>query len=391
MNSDKYKKCFENIEINGNTRKNILTSLNKQDLSWPFGVTKEFEEKVGQFLNVKYSLAHCNGTSAMYSAMYAVGVGENTEVICPTYTFWASIAPAINLGAQVVFCDINKDDLLIKVDTIKDHITPRTKAIVVPHLWGRFGEIDKLKKICKEYDHKIFIIEDASHCFGARYRENFLGTLGDVGIFSLQAGKTLVAGEGGLLVTNNFEIYDSAVYLGHYERIKFLTGTKYMRYSMTGGGYKFRIHPLASALALSQLDNIKKRLQMLSKLMLYYESKLEQIPQVQTFNRKHKDFIEGGRFGLRVVIQIDTEQKLKFLEECNENGLCVENEYIPLLHEEEFFIKNKARNIGKNVFKETRKLHNYLVSLPVFYNGDYAIIDSYTEKFKKILKRYTNK
>lgn len=389
MNNDKYKKYFKNIEITGAMKKRIFASLNKQDLSWPFGVTKEFEEKINQFLNVKYTLAHCNGTSAMYSAMHAVGVGKNTEVICPTYTFWASIAPAINLGAQVVFCDINKNDLLIKVNAIKDHITPKTRAIVIPHLWGRFGEINKLKKICKGYDQKIFIIEDASHCFGAKHGKKFLGTLGDVGIFSLQAGKTLVAGEGGILVTNNFKIYDSAVYLGHYERIKFLAGTQYSKYSKTGGGYKFRIHPLASSLALSQLDNIEKKLKMHNKLMSYYESKLECIPQIQTFKKEYKNFIPGGHFGLRVAINIDMEQKLKFIDECNKSGLRVENEYIPLLHNEEFFIKNKARNIGKNVFKGTQKFHNFLVSLPIFHNGDYAIIDSYIEEFRNILERYT--
>jgi len=360
-------------------------------LSWPFGVTKKFEERISQFLNVKYALAHCNGTSAMYSAMHAVGVGKNTEVICPTYTFWASITPAINLGAQVVFCDIREDDLLIKIDTIKDHITSKTKAIIVPHLWGRLGRIDKLRELCKKYDRKIFIIEDASHCFGAKYGYNFLGTLGDVGIFSLQAGKPLVAGEGGILVTNNFAIYDSAVYLGHYERIETLVGTKYSKYSKTGGGYKFRIHPLASAIALSQLESIEKRLLSQNKLMQYYESMLKCIPQIQTFKKEHHNFVPGGHFGLRIALKNSIKQKLRFVEECNMNGLKIENEYIPLLHKEKFFIKNNARNTGDNFFIRTQKLHDNLISLPIFYAGDNAIIDSYLKTFKNILEKYISK
>lgn len=388
MNNTKYSQYFENFEVNKDTENKILVTLRNKDLSWPFGVTKEFEEKICRFLNVKYSLAHCNGTSAMYAAMFAVGVGEDTEVICPTYTFWASIAPAVNLGARVVFCDISKDDLLIDVSSIKKYITNKTKAIVIPHLWGRFCDIPKLKAICNQYKQKIYLIEDASHCFGAKYKNEFLGTLGDVGIFSLQADKPLIAGEGGILVTNNFEIYDVAMYLGHYERIKFSPKTKYVKYSKTGGGYKFRIHPFASALALTQLKGIKEKLWKHNKLMLYYEAKLNDIDQLQIFKKRYKSFNYGGRFGLRVAVKIDSSQKLNFIKECNKKGLQVENEYIPLLHREEFFLKHGAKNLGTNVFKETENLYKSLISLPIFYKGNEDIISTYVRDFSKLLIKY---
>lgn len=390
MNKIKYNQYFENFEVNKVTEGKILSTLRNKDLSWPFGVTKQFEEKICRFLNVKYSLAHCNGTSAMYAAMFAVGVGEDTEVICPTYTFWASIAPAVNLGARVVFCDISKDDLLIDVSSIKKHITNKTKAIVIPHLWGRFCDIPKLKAICNQYKQKIYLIEDASHCFGAKYKNEFLGTLGDVGIFSLQAGKPLIAGEGGILVTNNFKIYDAAMYLGHYERIKFSSKTKYTKYSKTGGGYKFRIHPFASALALAQLKRIKKKLQKHNGLMHYYESRLKSVPNIQTFEKPYPDFTYGGRFGLRVAVKIDFSQKLNFIKECNEKGLQVEDEYIPLLHREEFFLKHGAKNAGVNVFEETEDFYKSLISLPIFYKGNDGIIDIYVRDFSKLLKKYYN-
>ena len=388
-NINKYKRCFKNLKVTNDVLEKVASTLSNKDLSWPFGVTKEFEEKICKFLKVKYALAHCNGTSAMYSAMFAAGVEKNTEVICPTYTFWASIAPAINLGAKVVFCDINKNDLLINVDNVDKFITNKTKAIVVPHLWGRLGNVDKLKKICNKYGHKIFIIEDTSHSFGATYKNKFLGTLGDIGIYSLQAGKTLTAGEGGLLVTNDFKIYDSSVYLGHYERIKFLTGTRYSEYSKTGGGYKFRIHPLAAALAISQLSLIKRKLHKLNMLMSYYESRLKQIPHVQTFEVPYEHFAYGGRFGLRVGVNINPEEKHKFIKECNLNGLQVEDEYLSLLHLEKFFMENNSQNIGIELFKETQILQKRLISLPIFYEGNNATIDAYIEDFKRILKRYT--
>ena len=388
MRNTKYGRYFENFKPDEAAEKQIRTALKSGDLSWPFGVTRKFEEEISRFLDVKFALAHCNGTSAMYSAMFAVGVGEGTEVICPTYTFWASISPAINLGARVVFCDINKDDLLVDVDSIEKYFSAKTRAIVVPHLWGRFCDIRKLKRICNRYKHKIYIIEDASHCFGAKYRNDFLGTLGDVGIFSLQAGKPLIAGEGGMLVTNNFDIYDRAIYLGHYERIRFLQGTNYAEYSKTGGGYKFRIHPFASALALSQLKGITKKLQRHNTLMSYYEDELEKMPQVRICKKSYEGFTYGGRFGLRIAVKMSHEKKVEFINECGAKGLAIEDEYIPLLHKERFFLEHAWNDQKANMFRETQDVYENLLSLPIFYTGDRSVIDHYLGDFSKIIKKY---
>lgn len=383
-----YKKYTGNLRINSNIEQAMLKTLRNKDLSWPFGVTERFESELKKFLGSKYVLAHCNGTSAMYSAMFAVGIGPGKEVICPTYAFWASIAPAVNLGAKVVFCDIRKDNLLTDVDSVERNISSRTRAIIVPHLWGRLCDIDKLKDICKKSKQKIYLIEDASHCFGAKYKDRYLGTIGDIGVFSLQAGKPLAAGEGGILVTDHYEIYDAAIYLGHYERIKSHKNSEYKEYSRTGGGYKFRMHPLAAALALSQLNNIEFRLKKHNKFMSYFESKLEEIPQVHVFKRGYPDFKYGGRFGIRISVDIDLSRKQDFIKECNKKGLCVEDEYIPLLHLEKFFIKHKTMNIGVNTFRDTEKIYKTLISLPLFYEGNKVIIDSYIYNFRKLIKRY---
>jgi dTDP-4-amino-4,6-dideoxygalactose transaminase len=382
-----YKKYTKNFKVDANTEEFVLEALRNKDLSWPFGVTKQFENKLAKFLNSKYVIAHCNGTSAMYSAMFGVGVGPGTEVICPTYTFWASIAPAVNLGARVVFCDIRKDDLLIDVDSVKKNITPRTKAIVVPHLWGRLCDIDRLNNICKKSKQKIYLIEDASHCFGAKYKNQFLGTLGDVGIFSLQAGKPLVTGEGGILATDNYQIYDAAMYLGHYERIRFNKNTKYKDYARTGGGYKFRMHPLAAALGLSQLKSIGSKLKKHNELMAYFEAKLDKLPLVRVLKRNYSNFEYGGRFGLRVVIDIAPERKQDFINQCIKKGLLIEDEYISLLHLEKFFIEeHNVRNVERNTFRNTEKIHKTLVSLPLFYEGNKIIINSYIRDFRNLIK-----
>jgi perosamine synthetase len=378
-----YKTYTSNIEVDEGMVEAVAKTMLAKDLSWPFGVTEEFENAIADFLGTKHVLAHCNATSAMYSALFAVGVTKGTEVICPTYTFWASVAPAVNLGAKVVFCDINEDDLLVSLESIRNVVTQNTKAIILPHLWGRYVNVDEVKKICSKFSHKIYIIEDASHSFGAKFDNKFVGTIGDVGIFSLQAGKPLVAGEGGILVTDDFSIFDKSVYLGHYERIKKLDNSSYREYEKTGGGYKFRIHPLGSAIALYGLKRIKSRLATHNLLMAYFEQELEKIDGIQVASKAYPNYTYGGRFGFRVIVDLSEEQLMKFIKKCSKEGLCVEEEYIPLLHKEKFF--NKYED-SYTLLPSAEKMYPKIISLPVFYSGDYKMVDSYVTQFRNILQ-----
>jgi perosamine synthetase len=378
-----FKENFENLDISPEDIGAVLNTLKEKDLSWPYGITQKFEKEIAKFLKVKYVLAHCNGTSAMYAAMFSIGVGPGTEVICPSYTWWASAAPAVNLGAKVVFCEINSNNLTIDSEDVKRKITRKTKAIIIPHLWGMFGDIETIKEITQKIGRKIYLIEDASHALGAKYKNHSLGTLGDVGIFSLQMGKPLPAGEGGLLVTNNYNLYEKAVFIGHYERIKDLKNDNIRKYKKTGGGYKFRIHPLGAALAFSQLKRLERKLKKQNLLMDYFEKRLKTLPEVQVFNKNPKEFVVGGRFGFRVGLKdklIDA-QSVNLLK----NEVFAENEYVPLLHMEPFFIEKGAKYSKNGSLPLTEKLYQTLLGLPVFYHGEKSDVDSYVEKLKKLL------
>lgn len=375
--------CFQEDDI-----KVILRAIKERDLSWPYGITKKFEEKVSTFLKVKYVIAHCNGTFAMYSAMFGVGVGPNTEVICPSYTWWASIAPAVNLGAKVVFCEINPNNLTIDPRDVEKKITSRTRAIIIPHLWGNFGDIEAIKSIIKKVGRKIYLIEDASHAIGAKFKNKSLGTLGDVGIFSLQLGKPLPAGEGGLLVTNNYKIYERAILLGHYERIKDLKNKKVQKYRNTGMGYKFRIHPLGAALAYSQIERLNHKLRQQNFLMDYLEKKIKEMPEFQLFNKNPKEFMIGGRFGFRIGLNSNRVNNKKAFSLFKKEGYIGE-EYISLLHLEPFFIEKNARYVGRGKLPFTEGIYHSIISLPVFYSGTKKDIDLYVKNLKQLeIKNY---
>ncbi len=221
-------------------------------------VVFEFEEKFANYIGTKYALTSTNGTSSLHEALFAVGVGPGAEVIVPSYTFWASAAPIYAANGIPVFCDVDPDTFCLDPEDIKRKITPKTKAIMVVHVWGNPADMDAIMEIAR--DNNIAVIEDASHAHGAEWDGKKIGCVGDIGCFSLQGSKVMVAGEGGILTTNNREYYERAVALGHYERLsKLPEDSKYRKYSMTGMGYKNRSHPIGIAMANKQLDELDER------------------------------------------------------------------------------------------------------------------------------------
>jgi dTDP-4-amino-4,6-dideoxygalactose transaminase len=319
----------------------------------------------------------------MLSAMYGVGINKGDEVICPTYTWWASISPALTLGAVPVFCDIKEDNLTVDPIEVEGKITKRTKAIIIPHLWGNYGEVNEIKKIIRRYSKKIFIIEDVSHSLGGVIGDKKLGALGDVGIFSLQDRKVLSAGEGGLLVTDDYNVYKRAVFLGHYERIKNLQDKEFLRYQNTGGGFKFRIHPLGAALALSQLKTLEERIKKQNELTSYLESELEKIPNIKLFNKNPENYKRGGVINIKGKIindQFKSDNRKRELEK-----LSIKEDFYPPLHLEPFFLDSNARFTGEGFLPVVEKLHNELLSFPVFYRGDKEVVKNYVDRIRHIL------
>jgi perosamine synthetase len=179
-------------------------------------VTKQFESEFAAWHGAAYALAHNNGTASLHAAMWACGVGSGDEVIGPSLTYWASVLPALNLGASVVFADIDPRSLTIDPRDIEKRITPRTKAIVAVHYCGHPCDMDPIMALARK--HGIKVIEDVSHAQGAHYKGRLVGTIGDVAGISLMSGKSLACGEGGMLMTNDPVLYERAIAFGHYER-----------------------------------------------------------------------------------------------------------------------------------------------------------------------------
>ncbi|MFD6624390.1 DegT/DnrJ/EryC1/StrS aminotransferase family protein [Streptomyces diastaticus] len=220
------------------------------------GVVAEFEDAWSAAHGMPHSLVTNSGTAALHSAYFGIGLGPGDEVLCPTYTFFATSASLFQLGALPVLVDC-QDDGSFDTEAAEELVTERTKAIVITHMWGLPCDMDAVVAFAER--HGLALVEDCSHAHGATYRGRLVGTFGTASAWSLQTQKLIAAGEGGVMVTNSREIYDRAQLLGHFNKRAMAEmdsdGPLYP-YSVTGLGLKYRAHPLGVAFAVGQIAEL---------------------------------------------------------------------------------------------------------------------------------------
>jgi dTDP-4-amino-4,6-dideoxygalactose transaminase len=234
------------------------------------GIFKEFEDAFAKYHQRKYALLCNSGTSAIHSMFVAAGFKEGNEVICHVYTFFATVTPLLFTGAKPILCDIDENGN-IDPQEIKKKITPKTKGVIITHMWGIPCKMDEIVEICKE--NKLLLIEDCSHAHGAEYKEKLVGTFGDLAAWSLQGPKNVSGGEGGILLTDNEEFYYRALLLGHYNKRckqEIPKNHPLYKYTVTGMVLKYRAHPLAIAVAYEVFKNFNKFL----KIKRFFANKI---------------------------------------------------------------------------------------------------------------------
>ncbi|WJV64127.1 DegT/DnrJ/EryC1/StrS family aminotransferase [Pectobacteriaceae bacterium C52] len=220
------------------------------------GVFERFEDTFSRYHGRSKGLVLNSGTSALFSAFEGLGLGPGDEVICPAYTFFATVSPVVYTGATLVFCDADERGN-IDANKIPELITDNTRAIVVTHMWGMPCDMPAIIKIAQH--HHIPVIEDCSHAHGAEIGGRKVGSFGEIAAWSLQGQKIVTGGEGGILLTDNNNIYNRALLQGHYNkrcRSEIPQNYELSEFSTSGMGLKLRAHPLAIALAEEQFTHL---------------------------------------------------------------------------------------------------------------------------------------
>lgn len=250
-------------------------------------VTRKFEEGFAAWHGMRYALGHNTGTAALQCAMFGLGIGCGDEIICPSITYWASCLPVFSLGGTVVFADVDPETLCIDPNDIENHISERTKAIIVVHYVAMPADMDAIMAIARR--HNIKVIEDVSHGHGAMYKNRMVGTIGDVSAYSLMSGKSFPCGEAGMLLTNDPAVYERAIAFGHYARHDKLESEDLRQGAgLPWGGYKYRMHQLSSAVGLEQLKLYPQQMAEIDESMNYFWDLLDGLPAIGS-HRPPKD------------------------------------------------------------------------------------------------------
>ena len=244
----------------------------------------ELEKKIADLVGAEYAIATTSGTVAIFLALKALGISHGDDVIVPDMTFIAT-ANAVSLcGAKPVLVDINPANLTISTDAVKKAITPKTKAIIPVHVTGRGADMPAILDIAKK--HNLYVVEDAAEALTSKQNDKFLGTFGDAGCFSFSANKTISTGQGGMIVTNDKNLYLKLKPLKDQGRPVRGTGGDDPHDTI---GYNFRMTDLQAGMGLGQFAHLKERTTRMKKNYELYAKNLKDVKEIQIFPSKKEE------------------------------------------------------------------------------------------------------
>ena len=312
---------------------------------------KEFENAIAGFVGMEYGVAVSSGTSALHLALLGLGVGNGDEVIMPSYVCSSPYLATVHAGAVPRVVDISLEDLNVSAATAKKQLTSKTKAIIVPHMFGAPAELDELSEL------GVPLIEDCAQSLGAEYRGRQVGGFGELSVFSFYATKMITTGEGGMVLTNNKEFYDRVVDSRDYDR-KPLAPVKY-NYKMTD---------FQAALGLSQLKKLRHFIGRRIQLASMYSERLSECDVELPREYSHKKSVF-----YRYVVMVDGRKSIQVL--AKEKGIMCESPIFKPLH----------KSLKVSACPNSDRAHDRALSIPLYPNLTEEEIEYLVQALESIL------
>lgn len=301
-----------NPVFNGNEKKYLMDCIDTGWVSANGKYVNEFESKFAEFCGTKYAISCSNGTVTLHLIMLALGIGPGDEVIMPTLTYIATANAVRYCGATPVFVDSDEFTLNIDPKKIEEKITKNTKAIMPVHLYGLASEMDPIMEISRKYN--IPVIEDAAEAHGAEYKGQKVGSFGLASSFSFFGNKIITSGEGGMVVTNDEDLY---------KRMKLLKAqavSPEKKYWHIDVGYNYRMTNMQAAIGLGQLEKIDWHMAQRERIADLYKKFLEDAKDYMVLQGEPTD-CKHVHWMSNVILQDKVEkprdQVMKEMEECN--------------------------------------------------------------------------
>lgn len=337
-----------------------------------------FEKAVCEYTGAKYAVAISNGTAALHAACFAAGIGPGDEVITTPITFVASSNCVLYCGGTPVFADIKPDTYNIDPEDIRRKITDKTKAIIAVHFTGQPCEMDEIHAIAKE--HNLLVIEDAAHALGADYKGTKIGALSDMTTFSFHPVKHITTGEGGMIMTNNEELYQRLVLFrshGITRDEKLMTrnegGWYYQQLDL---GYNYRITDIQCALGVSQLKKLDRFVARRRELVARYNEAFADIENIVCPMQE-----EGCNNSWHLyVVQVPNRKEV--YDKLKEAGINANVHYIPV-YKHPYYQENGYADV---CCSNAEELYAHMISLPLYPDLTDAEQDYVIERVKRSCK-----
>ena len=324
----------------------------------------EFEKAVADFVGAKEAVAVSNGTAALHTAIHAAGIGPGDEVILPPITFVATANAVLYCGGTPVFADVDPGTLLIDPAKVAEKITSNTKAIVAVDYAGQPCDYDALKDIARRRD--LLVVADACHALGAEYKDEKVGTLADLTVFSFHPVKHITTGEGGMVVADNPKLAEKmrrfrnhGIAADYHQRAEH--GTWF--YEMVELGHNYRITDFQCALGISQLKKLPQWIEKRREIVDSYASRFKNMPGIRPLDISSDVFHSFHLYVVRLDLDRLSVSRRKIFFELRNNGIGVNVHYIPV-HLHPFYMERLGSRKGDCPVAEAA--YEQIFTLPLY-------------------------
>ena len=326
-----------------------------------------FEREFAEHLEVKFAIATSSCTGALHMGLSALDIGPGDEVILADSNWIATVAPVVHLGATPIFVDVLSDTWCIDSALVEEAITKNTKAILATHLYGNLANMKELLAIGLR--HGLPVIEDAAEAIGSKYFERRAGSIGRFGVFSFHGSKTISTGEGGMLVTNDAELYEKVLTLSNHGRDR--NETRMFWPAIVG--FKYKMSNIQAAMGCAQLLRINELVRKRQQTLLSYKKEL--LPLGNVSMNPDQEGCENGAWMPTVIFKGSRKSYQGVFENLRMEGIDTRPFFVPL---------SKIGLFQKtNVNPTSVNLANFGFNLPSYYD----IISDELKFVEKTLKR----
>ncbi len=347
----------------------------------------ELEKKLCEITGAKYAVAVSNGTAALHLAVMAAGLEDGDEAVVSSITFAASANCVLYCGAKPVFADIRPDTYNMNPDSLRACITDRTKAVIAVDFTGQAVEHEEIGQICKE--HNLIFIEDAAHAIGTKYEGKPVGSIADMTCFSFHPVKTVTAGEGGAVTTNDEELYRKLkLFRAHgitRDREEMVNPTDARWYNeQVTLGYNYRMTDFQAALLMSQLNKLplfsKRRKEIADK----YDKAFSELPQLVVQREIPESDTTRHLYILRLNLEKLTCDRRQFFDAMCAENICLQVHYLPVYWHSYY----EKLGYEKGICPEAEKYYNESMSIPLYYSLTDEDVEDVIRAVKKVVATY---